>query len=70
MITNIKVGDVIKIPLFFDKLYDGEVMDINENMLDERLECKVCFDELNIITFFSKQTLINWANYLEELKDE
>ena len=54
MITNIKVGDIIKIPVFFDELYDGEIMDINENMLDERLECKVCFDELNIITFFSK----------------
>lgn len=73
MITNIKVGDIVKIPVFLDelyKLYDGEIMDINENMLDKRLECKVCFDELNIITFFSIETLSNWKklNNLEELK--
>ena len=68
MSFNLKVGEIIKIPFLSNELYDAKILSINTDMLDSRMECEVCFDELNIITFFSIETISNWKklNNLEE----
>ena len=61
--TNIQVGDKIYVPVFSNELSEGVILHIdNDNIYDPRLKYKVCFDELNIITFFSEDFIRNWID--------
>ena len=59
--TNIQVGDKVYIPISSNKASEGVILDIdNDNIYDPRIKYEVCFDELNIITFFSEDVIRNW----------
>ena len=61
--TNIQVGDKIYVPVTSNDLSEGVILHIdNDNIYDPRLKYKVCFDELNIITFFSEEFIRNWID--------
>lgn len=61
--TNIKVGDKIYVPISSNDLSEGIILDIdNDNIYDPKIKYKVCFDELNIITFFSEDFIRNWID--------
>ena len=61
--TNLKVGDKVYIPVSSSELSEGVILDIdNDDIYDPRLKYKVCFDELNIITFFSEDVIRNWVD--------
>ena len=68
--TNIQVGDKVYIPIFSNELSEGIILDIdNDNIYDPRMKYEVCFEELNIITFFSEDVIRNWIdknNNIEE----
>ena len=58
---NLKVGDTVYIPIASNNLCEGVILDIDyDDILDTRMKYKVCFDELNIITFFSEDFIRNW----------
>ena len=63
--NKIRVGDKIYIPAFSNKMAEGVIWDIDKNVLDKRMEYKVCFDEYNIITFFDEETILAWKNKTE-----
>ena len=61
--TNIQIGDKVYIPISSTDLSEGVILDIdNNNIYDPKLKYKVCFDELNIITFFSEDFIRNWID--------
>lgn len=61
--TNLQVGDKVYIPVSSRELSEGVILDIdNDDIYDPRLKYKVCFDELNIITFFSEDVIRNWVD--------
>ena len=56
--TNLQVGDKIYVPISSNDLSEGVILDIdNDDIYDPRLKYKVCFDELDIITFLVKMLL-------------
>ena len=60
---NIQIGDKIYVPISSDNLSEGVILDIdNDDIYDPRMKYKVCFDELNIITFFSEDFIRNWID--------
>ena len=61
--TNLQVGDKIYVPISSNDLSEGVILDIdNDDIYDPRLKYKVCFDELDIITFFSEDAIRNWID--------
>ena len=69
--TNIQVGDKVYIPISSNKVSEGVILDIdNDNIYDPRVKYKVCFDELNIITFFSEDVIRNWIDKNNNIEDK
>lgn len=69
--TNIQVGDKIYVPISSNDLSEGVILDIDKNNnYDPRLKYKVCFDELNIITFFSEEFIRNWIDRNNDIEDK
>ena len=69
--TNIQVGDKVYIPISSNKVSEGVILDIdNDNIYDPRTKYKVCFDELNIITFFSEDVIRNWIDKNNNIEDK
>ena len=68
---NIQIGDKIYVPISSDNLSEGVILDIdNDDIYDPRMKYKVCFDELNIITFFSEEFIRNWINRDNNVEDK
>ena len=69
--TNIQVGDKIYVPVFSNELNEGVILHIdNDDIYDHRLKYKVCFDELNIVTFFSEEFIRNWIDINNDIEDK
>ena len=69
--TNIQVGDKIYVPVFSNELSEGVILHIdNDDIYDHRLKYKVCFDELNIVTFFSEEFIRNWIDINNDIEDK
>lgn len=69
--TNIHVGDKIYAPISSNDLSEGVILDIDKNnVYDPRLKYKVCFDELNIITFFSEEFIRKWIDRNNDEEDK
>ena len=68
---NIQIGDKIYVPISSNDLSEGVILDIDKNNnYDPRLKYKVCFDELNIITFFSEEFIRNWIDRNNDIEDK
>ena len=69
--TNIQVGDKIYVPVTSNDLSEGVILHIdNDEVYDPRLKYKVCFDELNIVTFFSEEFIRNWIDINNDIEDK
>ena len=55
----LKVGDIVSIPFVDGHTYEGEVLCINNQLLDPRMKYEIVFDELNVIMFYSESAMRN-----------
>ena len=55
----LKVGDIVSIPFVDGQTYKGEVLCINDQLLDPRMKYEIAFGEINIIMFYSESAIRN-----------